>query len=226
MLCSARPRLCFINCAATSLASINTFTAGNNAPRGQDGRTPKTKKEVDMKKICITFCVLLILITAAVCARTLGASDAGDNTRYLRIHVRANSDSAHDQQVKYAVKDDVVAYITPYVAQCGDKQTAMEKISALTDDIEDVCERSLAALGESYGARAEVRREHFPTRVYDGLTLEEGDYDALIVELGEGDGDNWWCVIYPPLCFTSAPCGVEYRSLILEIIDKFFNGAD
>ena len=74
----------------------------------------------------------------------------------------------------------------------------------------------------NYRSRAEVRKEYFPTRVYDGATLEAGDYEALIIELGEGTGDNWWCVIYPPLCFTSASADVQYRSIIKDIIDKFF----
>jgi stage II sporulation protein R len=58
--------------------------------------------------------------------------------------------------------------------------------------------------------------------VYGDLTLEEGVYDALIIELGSGTGDNWWCVIYPPLCFTSSTASVQYRSAIYEIINKFF----
>ncbi|MDE7301218.1 MAG: stage II sporulation protein R, partial [Clostridia bacterium] len=70
---------------------------------------------------------------------------------------------------------------------------------------------------------ADIREEKFPTRVYGDLTLDEGVYDALIVELGTGTGDNWWCVIYPPLCFTAANSDVEYRSIIYDIINKFFN---
>ena len=175
-----------------------------------------------MKKICITFCVLLILIATVLTAAQI-SDMRGGNSEYLRIHVRANSNSAYDQSIKYAVKDEVVEFITPYVAECTTKSKAMEVISSITDKIEDVCDDALERLGVNYTSRAEVRSEHFPTRVYDDVTLEEGDYDALIVELGEGTGDNWWCVIYPPLCFTSASADVEYRSIILDIIDKFFN---
>ena len=70
-----------------------------------------------------------------------------------------------------------------------------------------------------------MREEEFPTRVYEGVTLEAGVYDALIVELGTGKGDNWWCVIYPPLCFSGEATGnnVQYRSRIWEIIRNFFS---
>lgn len=173
-----------------------------------------------MKKICITFCVLLILIATVLTAYTLTGESA--ESQYLRIHLRANSNSSYDQSIKYAVKDEVVEYITPYVAQCTTKERAMQIIASLTDEIEAVCDSALNRLGVSYTAHAEVRSEYFPTRVYDDTTLEAGYYDALIIELGEGSGDNWWCVIYPPLCFTSASADVRYRSIIQDIIDKFF----
>lgn len=73
----------------------------------------------------------------------------------------------------------------------------------------------------SYRSKASVREEEFPTRVYEDLTLDAGYYDALILELGSGKGDNWWCVVYPPLCFTGGECGYVYKSKILEIIESF-----
>ena len=90
--------------------------------------------------------------------------------------------------------------------------------------IEEVANGVLAENGFSYTARAAVRREEFPTRVYEDVTLEAGVYDALIVELGEGAGANWWCVVYPPLCFSGEANGgnVRYRSRLLEIIQNFF----
>lgn len=174
-----------------------------------------------MKKACITFFVLFIIIATAVYL-TFSEAPAQAETEYLRIHVRANSNSQVDQSVKYKVKDAVVEFITPYAAQCTDKQTAIGIINGLLGDIEEVCDGVLGENGFSYTSKAEVRSEKFPTRVYGELTLEEGVYDALIIELGSGTGDNWWCVIYPPLCFTSATADVEYRSLIYDIIEKFF----
>ena len=87
----------------------------------------------------------------------------------------------------------------------------------------DAARAVLAANGFSYVSRAQIRREDFPSRVYEGVTLEAGIYDALIVELGSGEGANWWCVVYPPLCFAGETgADVQYRSRIWEIIQGFF----
>lgn len=167
-----------------------------------------------------------ILAAAAIIGTimfVMGASGENDKTEYLRIHVRANSNRDEDQAVKYKVKDEVVKFITPYAAECVDKETAISVISKILWEIEEVCDRVLAENGFSYKSKASIREEEFPTRVYGDLTLESGLYDALIIELGSGTGDNWWCVIYPPLCFTSGNGNVQYRSVILDIINKFKN---
>ena len=176
-----------------------------------------------MKKIIPVILVILAIAATVFFVSTYPAATPSAQTQYLRIHVRANSNSESDQQVKYEVKDEVVAFITPYVAECVTKQAAMDIMQGILPEIEQVCTRALAKRGYSYGARASVRSESFPTRVYGDTTLEAGVYDALIIELGSGTGDNWWCVIYPPLCFTSATADVHYRSLIYDIINKFFN---
>lgn len=177
-----------------------------------------------MKNFCITFFVLFILILTVVLGVNLqlGGEYAATND-YLRIHVRANSNKDCDQNIKYIVKDEVVKFITPYAAECVDKATALKVVGSILEEIEDVCDKVLADHGFDYKSKASIRAEKFPTRVYGDLTLEEGVYDALILELGEGVGDNWWCVIYPPLCFTSATADVEYRSIIYDIIHKFYN---
>lgn len=174
-----------------------------------------------MKKFGIFFCLLLILIaTAAIAAQEKPAQTSA----YFRMHVRANSDDLADQQVKYEVKDAIVRYLVPVAAECEDKQAAIAAFSARLDEIEAVADEVLAARGFSYRARARVCEEEFPDRVYEGLTLAAGVYDALIVELGSGEGANWWCVIYPPLCFSGEVSGstVVYRSRLLEIIENFF----
>ena len=176
-----------------------------------------------MKKFCITFLVLIIIIATAVYFGMRGEASPAADTGYLRIHVRANSNGSVDQAVKYKVKDEVVKFLTPYAAQCVDKETAEQVIGGILPEIESVCDRVLRENGFSYTSRAKVCSEEFPTRVYGELTLEAGVYDALIIELGEGTGDNWWCVIYPPLCFTSGSADVRYRSFIYDIIHKFFN---
>lgn len=173
-----------------------------------------------MKKFLVIIAVVAVLGATIFILNAKSSAEA--ETDYLRIHVRANSNEQIDQSVKYKVKDEVVKYITPYAAECKDKQTAMQIIGGILGDIEKVCDGVLKANGFSYSSKASIRSENFPTRVYGDLTLEEGVYDALIIELGTGKGDNWWCVVYPPLCFTSSTTDVKYRSAILDIINKFF----
>lgn len=177
-----------------------------------------------MKNCIVALLTAFIAVATALLVGYAANTDGDYNaeSEYFRIHVRANSNGAEDQKVKYEVKDEVVAFVTPYITECTTKQRAIEVIGGLTDEIAAVCDTALRERGYTYGARARVCAEEFPTRVYGDLTLESGVYDALIVELGEGTGDNWWCVIYPPLCFTAASASVEYRSLIYDIINGFY----
>lgn len=172
-----------------------------------------------MKSICITFLTCVIIILAVVGFTSVNLP----NTEYLRIHIRANSNAQLDQQVKYKVKEDLVEYLTPILADCKTKQRAQEQLESQLSKIEQVANKTLESNGYSYKAKAKINNEEFPTRVYGDLTLEKGFYDALIVELGEGEGDNWWCVVYPPLCFVGQGEKYEYKSKLLEIISDFID---
>lgn len=147
---------------------------------------------------------------------------------YLRIHIRANSNSEKDQSVKYLIKDDVVNYITPYLVNCTTKQECVGVITALLDEVKMVCDDGLVRNGFTYKSRVRIGEEHFPTRAYDNVVLDAGVYDALIIELGEGVGDNWWCIVYPPLCFVNKSdlneYNIQYQSYLVEIIRKYYKG--
>ena len=169
---------------------------------------------------------LLVALIAALILIFMGngeSEEVSSNSDYLRVHIRANSNSEEDQAVKYKVRDGVVAFLTPTVAECKTKEEAMQKIGAKLSEAAAVADRILRENGYTYGARAEIRKEQFPTRVYEDFTLEAGEYDALILELGSGSGDNWWCVVYPPLCFAGGNQNVVYKSKIAEIIRSFYN---
>ncbi len=172
-----------------------------------------------MKKFCITLFLLSIIFLTVI-----GCYKNNDyNEEYLRIHIRANSNSEVDQSVKYEIKDKIVTYLTPYVAKCNTKQDALNLLLKQEGQLERVIDDFLKSKGFTYTSNVVVRNEKFPTRVYKDFTLEEGFYDAVIVELGRAKGDNWWCVVYPPLCFTGNECGIVYKSKILEIIKNFKN---
>lgn len=174
-----------------------------------------------MKKFCISFVIISIIILTCIAAT---GEKPATHTEYLRIHIRADSNAEAAQSVKYQVKDEVVAFLTPYIAECTTKADADETLARLLSEIERVADSVLLKNGFDYNSKAKLNTEEFPTRVYNDMTLEQGYYDALIIELGSGKGDNWWCVVYPPLCFTGTGTGeIVYRSKILEIIENFRN---
>ena len=176
-----------------------------------------------MKKNCIIF-LTLIIITLTALGFSGGFSAAQENLahgEYLRIHIRADSNDAEAQAVKYRVRDDVVEYLTPLVATYATQSAAMEGVRTHLSQLAQVASRTLKENGFSYGATAELTIEKFPTRVYGEYTLPAGEYAALILRLGSGAGDNWWCVVYPPLCFVGKQGNVVYQSKILEIIKKW-----
>ncbi len=170
-----------------------------------------------MKNFCISF--LLIFIISLTVAVGLKSDDT--SVEYLRIHIRANSNSEKDQSVKYEIKDKMIEYLTPYIANCNSKKDAENLLNSHKDNLIKIIDELLRERGFSYSSNLVVRNEKFPTRVYGDFTLEEGFYDAVIVELGNAKGDNWWCVVYPPLCFLSNGSGVKYKSKLIEIINNF-----
>lgn len=175
-----------------------------------------------MKRVCIIF-LLSIIISLTAFAFSQGKTDfTGMETgRYLRIHIRADSNDNAAQAVKYEVKDSVVEYLTPLVAEFKTKAEAETGIEKRLEQIAEVATNVLRKKGFSYAATANIEKENFPTRVYGDFTLPAGEYSALIIRLGSGKGDNWWCVVYPPLCFAATDTNVVYKSKIYEIIQSF-----
>ena len=106
------------------------------------------------------------------------------------------------------------------MSNCHNKDDAVAVITAKSETLKYIIDRILIENGYDYTSEVSIKNEKFPTRVYEGITLNGGYYDSVIVELGEAKGDNWWCVVYPPLCFTTTE-NVVYRSKILEIIREF-----
>ena len=120
--------------------------------------------------------------------------------KVLRLHVLANSDSEADQALKRKVRDSVLETASAILADCPDRETAEQRLSAALPEIEDAARARIAAEGETQTVTAELRPTVFPTREYEDFTLPAGEYLALRGVLGEGEGHNWWCVVFPPLC--------------------------
>ena len=186
-------------------------------------------QEVDwiMKKVfkCLAVVGIILFGVFGFCSCSL-LNTGQEKQSYLRIHIRANSNLEKDQTIKYLVKDKVVEYITPIVAGSKTKNDLKSKLINSKKNIEKYVCGVLEREGFSYGCSMKINNEFFPARNYGELTLEADYYDALILNLGSGVGDNWWCVVYPPLCFVNQnnSNSVVYKSKLVEIIKKFIGG--
>ena len=120
----------------------------------------------------------------------------------------ANSDSEEDQQLKLKVKEAVIEYMDTYLNQ-EDLTLAETKriVEQQKSEIIAVAEQVVEAQGASYSVTAEVTRDYFPIKSYGDVTLPAGEYDAFRIQIGDADGKNWWCVLYPPLCFVDVTYG-------------------
>ena len=143
----------------------------------------------------------LMALSLALCAGTWAqARQQSISSALVRLHVIAVSDAAEEQEIKLEVRDAVLDYLTPVLENAEDQQQARQII---TENLEGIAE---AAGSAARGRQVSVTlsRESYPTRQYEGFTLPAGRYESLRVILGEGEGKNWWCVVFPPLCLSAA----------------------
>ena len=144
--------------------------------------------------------VLLTLGIAFVSVCGFLVSEKNVRSGVLRLHVVANSDSDEDQTVKLLVRDEVLRTGTDIFDGSVTANEAESRIKPKIKDIENAARRVLRENGFEYGVRAETVNEYFDARQYDDITLPAGKYEAVRITLGEGEGKNWWCVMFPPLC--------------------------
>ena len=128
--------------------------------------------------------------------------------KMIRLHVIANSDSDADQTLKLCVRDAVLCRAEEILRQSADMTEARARLRDSLPDIGDAAAQELAAQGSGYAVSVSLEDTEFPRKTYDGFALPAGEYLALRVVIGAGEGRNWWCVVYPPLC-TAAACELE-----------------
>lgn len=127
----------------------------------------------------------------------------------LRLHVIANSDSAQDQRLKLMVRDAVLEQIETSVGQADSVEGMTDLLRGQLAQLEEVGEEVLREAGCEAPVCAEVTNCYFPTKVYEGFALPAGEYTALRLTIGNGEGQNWWCVAFPPLCAGASAQSVE-----------------
>ena len=157
-----------------------------------------------MKKI-LNLC-LAIFITVALLGILPIHGEEGLYDKVLRLHVVANSDSEEDQALKLKVRDAVISEVRRILDGCGDREEAIERLS-LTENqmsIETVAVAVVSEEGALYPVSVSLCDERYPTKNYESFCFPSGEYVSLKVELGESEGQNWWCVLFPRLCIGAA----------------------
>lgn len=122
----------------------------------------------------------------------------------FRFHVLANSDSEEDQLLKMQVKEAVIAYMEGAIPETESVRETTDWAKAHLEDLQEVAAQTIAAEGYAYPVKALVTYDEFPEKTYGDVTFPAGRYNALRIEIGEAKGQNWWCVLYPNLCFMDA----------------------
>ncbi len=171
-------------------------------------------------KIFKTDIVMTLGIAAALLLsgfRGFAADCESVQSEVLRLHIPANSDSEYDQDIKLRLRDYILEEYSSRLACESDIGQAIAQTEALLPEIEASCNEFLAAEGAPYSATAELCNMHFNTRVYDNVTLPAGEYTALRITLGSGEGQNWWCVMFPPLCIPAAS-ETKQTSLLPDVL--------
>ena len=124
--------------------------------------------------------------------------------KMVRLHVIANSDSEEDQALKLQVRDSILDYTAGILEQAENQTEAERRLTSALPEIERLAAEKIDAEGYAYGVTARLEQVAFPHKEYDGFALPAGEYTALRLVIGEGAGQNWWCVVYPPLCMAAA----------------------
>lgn len=163
------------------------------------------KKSIHLEQYAILFIAFFFLF--AICIDSFSAFSRecmALRQDVLRLHVIANSNSANDQQIKLQIRDEILKETGDWFESASGKENAEIKIEENIQIVESVALRKLQELGINQGVSVTIGKSFFDTRVYGDLTMPAGWYDAVRVVIGEGNGKNWWCVLYPPLCLPAA----------------------
>ena len=172
-----------------------------------------------MKKIVVAFVSIMLLFIAIFCV-----GGKNNTNPCLRFHVRANSNSSFDQYVKYDVKDKIVRLLGENLENTKNFDEAYAFLCSSTLVLEEYVNLILKNHGCNYKAHVKIGKEYFEERKEDNFEIEEGIYDALIVSLGEGNGNNWWCLVYPSLSFVPVNGKVDYNDIIYKSkLEEIYN---
>lgn len=163
--------------------------------------------------------IVLLLIYTFICAFSyVNAVSSGLSENVFRLHVLANSNSEEDQTLKHLVRDEIIEYLNKLTNNVSSKEEVIEIANSHLDDFKEIAKKVINKNGFNYNVNIQIGNFDFPTKEYGDISLPAGYYDALRVEIGSAEGNNWWCVLFPPLCFVDVSSGIvpEESKEILE----------
>ena len=150
------------------------------------------------------FCIYIIF-----CVRSYSVAVSSElSNAIFRLHVLANSNSNEDQKLKLKVRDALLLYMNNLCYSCNTKKEAMEIANKHKDEFQKIAENVIIENGYTYPVKININNFYFPTKSYGDISLPSGYYDALRVEIGNSEGKNWWCVMFPSLCFIDITSGI------------------
>lgn len=175
-----------------------------------------------IKRFFIVFTLFAFFVFISAISYVNAVSEDLSNSVF-RLHVIANSDTAEDQELKYKVRDKVLEYMNKISSDCSSKEDVISIAYKYQDEFKKIAEEVIKENGFNYTVNIKIGNFAFPTKTYGDISFPAGNYDALRIEIGEAEGQNWWCVMFPPLCFVDVTSGVvpdESKEVIKENLNE------
>lgn len=178
-----------------------------------------------MKKLKYIFVLLLLLILFIfTCANSYANTISKDlSENFFRLHILANSDSKEDQELKLKVRDAVIAYMKTLSYDGLTKADAITLTAEHLEDFKAIAQNILKENNYNYEVNLVIGNFYFPTKEYGNLSLPAGFYDGLKIEIGKAQGQNWWCSLFPPLCFVDISSGIIDENSEAELKENLSN---
>ena len=164
-----------------------------------------------MKRKFVFIFLLIILFTLFIFFSSFNyvksvSSDLSDSI--FRLHIIANSDSKEDQELKLKVRDSVINYMNKIIPENTTKENIIFIVNEHLQDFKEIAEKTIKENGFDYVVNINIGNFYFLTKTYGDISFPSGNYDGLRIEIGSSSGQNWWCVLFPPLCFVSPTNGI------------------
>ncbi len=196
------------------------------------------KKIISIVVTIFFIAILLVKVQGVEAANFISENKISDNVsiedisgKLIRFHVIANSDSEKDQNLKLKVRDKVLEYVQPLLKDSKNIEESREILNRENEKVLEIAREVIKENGYDYSVESTLDKENFPVKTYGNITLPQGEYEAYRIIIGTGEGQNWWCVMFPPICFVDITKGeVAYEETEEEmkkvLDDEEFNMVD